>query len=480
MKRPKQSLRQQIRALQAQVDQLSRHLDALIEENEILKAENQRLRDRNAELEELLAKEKRASRRQAAPFSRGKKKGKPKKPGRKKGHPGTTRQRPKDIDRSLKAPPLNGCDGCGGQLTDVKQHENYQTDLPPVVPVFTRFEFESGWCEVCRRRVYSRHPEQISIALGAAAAHLGPRVLALVADWKSRLGLPLRKIAEILKQHFGIEVTAGALAQANARLAEHAEPTLEAMKKALAEEATVHADETGWRTAAVLTWLWVICSDRFTFFTMTPDRRASIVAEVLGEEFSGLLMRDGWRSYDARLSYPMLRCLLHLQRNAKALEDSQEGEAAEAMGLFVLWLKGVFALRQRAKDLTAAKYSREAAELIDWFDEFAGDSHCSALNQRFAHRLGEIRDHIIPILEDPDLPATNNLAERQIRPAVIHRKISAGNKTENGARTLATLASLATSCRQQGQSFTVWVQRLLTSPSGQAVPFWLSPDPVPS
>jgi hypothetical protein len=301
-----------------------------------------------------------------------------------------------------------------------------------------------------------------------------------VADWKARLGLPLRKIAEILKDQFGLVVSAGALAQANARLAQRAEPTLMAMKSALAQEAIVYVDETGWRVAATSTWLWVICNERFTIYVITPDRRATVVAEVLGEDFSGLLMRDGWRSYDAQLDYSMLRCLWHLLRNAQALEDTQQGSAAEAMGLFVLWLEGVFALRQRAAELDVSSYRREAAAFIIWFDEFVAAGHSSALNQRFADRLDEIRDHVLPIVENPGLPATNDLAERQIRPMVIHRKISAGNKTDAGAQALACLASLATTCRQQGQSFFGWVQCLLTTAPGQAISFWQPPDPAPS
>jgi transposase len=476
MKRPKISLRQQIRELQAQLDE---EVGALRAENEALKLENQRLRKRIRELEELVSDSERSSRRQAAPFRRSKTKAQPKKPGRKKGHPGAKRERPEKIDRSLKASPLKDCERCGHRLVDLKTHENYQTDLPPVVPVVTRFEFESGWCESCHQRAFSRHPEQISTAVGAAASHLGPRVLALVADWKGRLGLPLRKIAGILKDQFGLEVTAGALAQANARLAERAKPTLEAMKQALAEEDLVHADETGWRIAASSAWLWVICSERFTCYEITSHRCATVVAELLGEDFEGLVMRDGWSSYDARLNCAMLRCLVHLQRNAQALEDAQEGEAAEAAGHFVLWLEGVFALRRAAEELDEAQYRREAAEMIAWFEEFVGETHNSEANQRFADRLGKIRKHVLPIVEDPELPATNNLAERQIRPGVLHRKVSAGNKTAHGASVLATLASLATSCHQQGMSFAQWVERLLLSAPGQTVPFWLSPDPEP-
>lgn len=452
---------------------------ALLAELEQVRDENKRLRERLAELEKLLAGARRAKKRQAAPFARGKRKDQPKKPGRKPGHQGAKRECPEHVDRTLTAPPLIGCDRCDGPLTEWTRHENYQTDLPPVVPVVTCFEFESGLCESCQRRVFSRHEEQTSFATGAAASHLGPRVLALVADWKGRLGLPLRKISEMLKTQFGLEVSAGALAQALARLARRAEPTLCLMKKALAQEQVVHADETGWRVAARPAWLWVICSDRFTIYAITAKRLASIVAKILGENFSGRLMRDGFCSYDARLEYKMLRCLVHLKRNAEELEDAQQGDAAEVIGLFVLWLDGLFALRQSADELDPLTYHREASALIEWLEEFVQEPQSSPANQRFFARLAEIRDQVVPILQNPALPATNNLAERQIRPAVIHRKISAGNKTQRGAEVLAILASLTTSCRQQKQCFLDWVHRLLTAPVGQAVPFWL-PNPAPS
>ena len=55
----------------------------------------------------------------------------------------------------------------------------------------------------------------------------------------------------------------------------------------------------------------------------------------------------------------------------------------------------------------------------------------------------------LPEIVDP----TNNLAERQLRPAVIARKLSCGNKTDTGKVTFEVLASLSATCRQQGRSF---------------------------
>lgn len=169
----------------------------------------------------------------------------------------------------------------------------------------------------------------------------------------------------------------------------------------------------------------------------------------------------------------MLRCLLHLLRNGEDLETLQSGTiAGEAMSLFVLWIEGVFDLRRRADGLSQKAYQQEAQEMVEWLDEFSSQTHDSEKNQRFATRLQEIRHHIVPILEDPALPATNNLAEQQIRPAVIHRKVASGNKTWSGAGALQVLSSLAASCRHQGLHLTQLVEDLLTSPRGHPVKFW--------
>ena len=81
-------------------------------------------------------------------------------------------------------------------------------------------------------------------------------------------------------------------------------------------------------------------------------------------------------------------------------------------------------------------------------------------------RLWKQRDHLFTFLERADVPATNNLAERQLRPAVIARKISCGNKTSSGALAWQMLASFAATCRQNGRSFTQFVaERIRLQPA---------------
>ena len=75
------------------------------------------------------------------------------------------------------------------------------------------------------------------------------------------------------------------------------------------------------------------------------------------------------------------------------------------------------------------------------------------LEEKVRRRLFKQLDHLFTFLDYEPVEATNNLAERQFRPAVIARKVSCGNKTASGARTWEILTSLAATCAQHGQSF---------------------------
>jgi hypothetical protein len=59
---------------------------------------------------------------------------------------------------------------------------------------------------------------------------------------------------------------------------------------------------------------------------------------------------------------------------------------------------------------------------------------------------------IFQVLRHPELPLTNNEAERALRHWVILRQLSYGTRTELGSRIFALLASVIDTCRQRGHS----------------------------
>jgi transposase len=147
------------------------------------------LQQRFAVLQQQVEEFQRESKRQAAPFRRRKLVDNPKKPGRPKGHPPAARPLPDHVDRTLEAR-IEICPECQVPLENRSVYVQYQTDLPPIVPIVTQFNIHAGICPCCGLRWQGRHPEPISDAIGAANNQLGPIILTMAAELKHRLGVP--------------------------------------------------------------------------------------------------------------------------------------------------------------------------------------------------------------------------------------------------------------------------------------------------
>jgi len=150
-------------------DQRIAELEAQVRQGEARIAE---LQQKLAELQERLAELERAGKRQATPFARKKRPAKRKQSGRKAGQgPVTYRLPPTPAEvQATKTELLCRCPDCGGQLTERKTHEQFEVDIPEIQPTITHYVTESGYCQHCRKRQRSHHPEQISEATGGAFA----------------------------------------------------------------------------------------------------------------------------------------------------------------------------------------------------------------------------------------------------------------------------------------------------------------------
>ena len=133
--------------------ELKRENNRLERENQHLNEQNVTLKQENHQLREELARARRETNRQAAPFRREKLKKRKKKPGRRKGHPAANRPTPppERIDRVVEVP-CRACPDCATELVDPGTVIQYQTDLPPIVPIVIQFNIETGYCPCCRQR----------------------------------------------------------------------------------------------------------------------------------------------------------------------------------------------------------------------------------------------------------------------------------------------------------------------------------------
>ena len=223
----------------------------LRDENARLRPELERLKRERDRLRDELEAAHRAAKRQAAPFSKGTPTATPKRPGRKAGrHYGPRRWRPPPahVDVTVDVFPPAACPHCGDAVVGTGAvRVQYQADLPPVRPHVTAFHCHVGRCQGCRRRVAGRDARQTSTATGAAASQVGPNAIAWAAWLHTGLGVPLAKVATILRTGFGLTITAGGLAQALHWLGARASPTYDALVRAVQRSPVVAPDETGWK-----------------------------------------------------------------------------------------------------------------------------------------------------------------------------------------------------------------------------------------
>lgn len=281
-----------------------------------------RLERENARLKDELEAARRAGARQAAPFSKGAPKRRPRCPGRKPGRGyGRQGQRPVPamVHETHDVPLPATCPTCGEAVVETHVAAQYQEDLPPVTPVVRRFDIHVGLCGGCQRRVQGRHPLQTSDALGAAGVQLGPQAIALAASLNKQFGVSFGKIATMFRERFGLHVTPSAIVRALHRVAAKGQPTYGALCETVRTSAVVVPDETGWKVGGLLHWLWVFATAMTTVYRIRPHRGFDDAASVLGHDFAGGLTRDGWAPYRQFTEAFHQTCLGHLLRRCATL-----------------------------------------------------------------------------------------------------------------------------------------------------------------
>lgn len=446
---------------QAALQALREHPDQLIEiilnqaaliqqmQKEIAELQEQirDLNDRNNGLSSKVEALEKTAARQAAPFRLAEKDraSAPKKPGRPKGHPGVHRAIPEHVDQEIVVP-LPQCPDCGLGLSRQRPVVQYIEELPVVRPHVIKLITHEAGCPHCQKMVRSSHPLQVSLAQGAAGVQLGPVALGVAAELNKKHGLTLRRTCAVLKQLFDLKLSPGGLAQALRRLAGKLEPAYENLLARLRAGPYVHSDETSWWVGGPGHWLWVFTTKDSTVYRVAQGRARNIIVENLGADYPGVLVSDCLSIYDGVNGLQHKCYSHHLKAISQALEQGPSGylEQLRALLKAAMALKGAEVEPQERARLRLA-LQKQANNLLDM--------PRPGLEGKVRNRLYKQRDHLFTFLDHPQVEATNNLAERQLRPAVIARKISCGNKTARGARTWEILTSLAATCTQRGESF---------------------------
>jgi transposase len=439
---------------------------------EQLEADNQQLR---AELDEL----KRRGKRQAAPFAKDEPKSNPKPPGRKPGHGPFTRRSvpPTESFTSMTDVllDLEQCPECGTAL----QHDAPElvsiTELPELPkPEIHGFLVHRAHCATCRRSFRARDRRIADDQRGATAHRLGLQLKAVACWMQYQLGIPVRKLPVIFKDLFGLDLTQSALTQSAAMLASGSlAETYQQLRAEIARSPRVHSDDTGWSVNRRAAWLMNFSTDSTVVYQIRHRHRSQELREVLGERFEGVLECDRFTSYDALATVRQQKCVAHILRNLS--EHLQRKRArARTLGLDIgRVFTQALALHQEYHHSggNCRDFAQRANELRQELTHLLRDRPLKDRdNQRLVDELGwhHDRGNLLRFLDDPSIEPTNNQAERDLRGAVIARKVSHCSKSWPGAETRSIFMSVLQTLKRRSTGSIAEALRAVLS--GEAMP----------
>jgi transposase len=310
-----------------------------------LAASVQALREQNGTLQERLDQTSRNSSRPPSsdppqsPRSRRPRSGRRR--GGQPGHAGHTRTLVpvEEVDEVVVLKP-DRCSGCQAPLwgDDPLPFRHQVIEIPPIQPVVTEYQWHHLVCPTCGERTRTPWPK------GVPSGTYGPRVHAMVALCSGSYRLSKRTTEQVMADVFRVPMSVGTISQSEKVTTEVLAEPVEEARAYVPAQPVAHLDETSWREGNKRAWLWVAVTSLVTVFAVRLSRSGQVARELLGKEFSGILVTDRYSAYNW---YPVRwrqLCWSHLLRDFEAIrgrgglcEEIGDALLGQAHQMFAWW-----------------------------------------------------------------------------------------------------------------------------------------------
>jgi transposase len=369
--------------------------------------------------------------------------------GARPGHPGHRRPAPPRIDRREEHA-LSACPRCHGAVRECRpSRTRIIEDIPAdITPVVTEHVIPRYWCPQCHETVEPAVPDALP------GSSIGLRVVVLSAWLHYLLGVTLAQIVDVFNFHLHFQLTPGGLVQMWRRLREILLAWyLEIQAQAL-DSAVLHADETGWRVNGTTHWLWCFTTTDLTYYMIDRSRGSPALRKFFRREFAGVLVTDFWSAYNAVVCAHKQKCLPHLMRDIKRTQHYHNpgGDWPAFSRQLRRLIRDSLRLSKRRPELSAEQFASRRRRLERRLHELLAQPWEQRHARRLVKRLRRHASEVFTFLDHKEVPSDNNHGEREIRPAVLMRKNSYANGSEDGAETQAVLMSVFRTLKRRGHN----------------------------
>ncbi len=381
---------------------------------------------------------------------------------RRRGRPGTARALAENPDRVVEAH-LDACPACqaGFPVTAQSPQSVYdRIELPPVRPDVTRVHLFGGGCACCGVRSTAPAPEGLE-----PGSPFGRSIEAMVAYLHYAHAIGLERLRALMGEVFGLQISEGALCNILARARAPLGAAAAAVAAGVRAARVVCSDETSVRVAGKTWWEWVFVTKAGVLHLIRPSRGRAVPEAVFAGVRPGVWVSDALGSQRGHAERWQM-CLAHLLRDTQWAVDCGDTVFSAQFKLWLLRAMAIERRRESLRDSTLVQYRSDLERRLDRIIARAVPKEREG--EKLRRRIGRCREHLTVFAADREVPPTNNVSERALRPSVVFRKVTNGFRAEWGAETYAAFRSVVSTAKARGETVLTAVRQALRNEAGLA------------
>lgn len=377
-----------------------------------------------------------------------------------KSRPGVGRTLHPNPDRRFDAmlPACPACKSAFPEASQTPQQVYERIELPPIKPHVTQVRLFGGRCACCGEQVTADAPEGLE-----RGSPFGHTIAAMVVYLHYAHAIGMERLALLMDELFSLSISEGAISNILARAREPLLAATATIQAVVLASPVVCSDETSARVKGKNWWEWVFVGTLAVLHIIQSSRGKAVVTALFGETRPAIWVSDMLGSQRGHGILWQV-CLAHLLRDAAYAIECGDTAFSAPFRLLLLRAIAIGRRREVLKDTTLAQYLYDLDRRLD---RIMAAVPLGEPGRKLRKRIAANRAHLFVFMTNRDVPYTNNVSERHLRPSVIFRKVTNGFRCEWGAETYAAFRSVVSTAKANSASVLDTIRFVLSS---QGVP----------
>lgn len=382
---------------------------------------------------------------------------------------------PEELDQIIDCKPSQLCK-CGGKVILKEAPQAHQVfDIPVAKYEVTEYRIYKGCCDNC----HISH--EGTLPAGISRKGFGVRAQAMVSLLTSKYRLSKRLVQSWFRDVYQMPICLGSVSNVEHTVSQSLRPVHDELFKAVQAEKVVNVDETGHKECNKSGWAWLVSSAQYSYFLLNKSRGKKVAKEIIGEYHDRIIVTDRYSSYNYLPDQNHQVCWAHLKRDFQKISErpGKAGRIGRTLLRVYEQLFGFWKTEYREELKLSKKQKKRIrylkSKMLRWL--MAGVHSGHDKTARTCRNILDLQHSLWHFFNNKNIPATNNHAERQLRPLVISKKLTFGTQSNRGSRFIERIFTVTTSCKQQGRDAFYFIVEALqkfflgeTAPSLVVVP----------